>query len=121
MVFLKELKAVLTADDFSINDHLILIISGKNDMEYSTRYTLADLDYDVNDVVDCLKELSIQEYSESLLDIDDDQPPILFVFGKFINGRLVYIKLKIKKNIKKRVLCLSFHYAKYDMKFPYAK
>lgn len=47
-------------------------------------------------------------------------PPLLFVFGKDINGRLVYVKLKIKGNNKKRVLCVSFHYAKEPMKFPYA-
>ena len=66
-----------------------------------------------------LKELTIDEYSETLFDKDDDKPPLLFVFGKDINSRLVYIKLKIKGETTKKVLCLSFHYAKYDMKFPY--
>jgi len=54
-----------------------------------------------------------------LIDKDDDKPPLLFVFGKDINAKLVYIKLKIKGETDKKVLCLSFHYAKYDMKFPY--
>ena len=69
--------------------------------------------------IERLKELTISEYSETLIDRDDDKPPLLFVFGKDVNGRLVYIKLKIKGEIKKKVLCLSFHYAKYDMAFPY--
>ena len=81
---------------------------------------MADLEYDSDDVVSRLKELTLQEYSETLIDKDFDKPPLLFVFGKYINKRLVYIKLKIKGETTKKVLCLSFHYAKYDMTFPYA-
>lgn len=69
-----------------------------------------------------LKELTVVEYSETKIDKDDLTPPLLFVFGKDINRRLVYMKLKIKKkeNLRKHILCLSFHYAKKKMKFPYA-
>ncbi|MBQ9886283.1 MAG: hypothetical protein IJM37_05435 [Lachnospiraceae bacterium] len=42
------------------------------------------------------------------------------VFGKNINDKMVYIKLKIKGEARRKVLCLSFHYAEYDMNFPYA-
>lgn len=38
----------------------------------------------------------LKEYLEPLFDKDDDNPPLLFVFGKDINEKLVYIKLKIK-------------------------
>lgn len=81
---------------------------------------MQELEYDSEDVVERLKELSLQEYVETLIDKDDDKPPLLFVFGKDINNRLVYIKLKIKGETTKRVLCLSFHYAKHKMTFPYA-
>lgn len=80
---------------------------------------MTDLDYDSSDIVERLKELTVSEYSETLIDKDDDKPPLLFVFGKDINSKLIYIKLKIKGEITKRVLCLSFHYAKHDMEFPY--
>jgi hypothetical protein len=79
-----------------------------------------DLDYDTYDVVDRLKELTIEEYSETLIDRDDVNPPLLFVFGKNINSKQVYIKLKIKGQETKYVLCVSFHYAKEKMVFPYA-
>lgn len=118
--FLEELREVLNKEDFSVEDNLILIKSSKDEICYSTSYTMADLEYDAFDVADRLKELTLQEYSETLMDKDDDKPPLLFVFGKDINGRQVYIKLKIKTNTAKRVLCLSFHYAKYEMTFPYA-
>lgn len=50
---------------------------------------------------------------------DDSNPPLLFVFGKSIDNKLVYIKLKIKGNTSKKILCLSFHYARHNMNFPY--
>ena len=117
--FLKELKEVLEDKDFDIDNDLIMIKSKKDQIEYSTNYAMTDLEYDSSDIVERLKELTIDEYSETLFDKDDDKPPLLFVFGKDINSRLVYIKLKIKGETTKKVLCLSFHYAKYDMKFPY--
>ena len=117
--FLEELKEILGDEDFDIDKNLLIIRSRKDEIEYSTNYTLVDLEYDSFDVVERLKELTVAEYSETLIDKDDDKPPLLFVFGKDINAKLVYIKLKIKGETNKKVLCLSFHYAKYDMKFPY--
>jgi len=98
---------------------MIVVKSKKDEIEYSTEYLMVDLDYDESDIVERLKELTLDEYSETLIDKDDDKPPLLFVFGKDINNRLVYIKLKIKGEKSKKVLCLSFHYAKHTMPFPY--
>lgn len=78
-----------------------------------------DLDYDAGDIVERLKELTIREYSETLVDTDDINPPLLFVFGKDINRKQLYIKLKIKGNRTRHVLCVSFHYAEEKMTFPY--
>lgn len=120
-VFLEELKMFLEKVDFNIDTDFILIRKNKkDDMEHSTPYTLLDLDYDIEDVVDRLKELTVEEYSETKIDKDDLDPPLLFVFGKNINRKLIYIKLKIKGDQKRHVLCVSFHYAKDKMKFPYA-
>lgn len=91
----------------------------KGKEQYSTPYTLLDLDYDVNDVVQRLAELTVEEYSETLIDKDDVNPPLLFVFGKDINDRQIYIKLKIKDDPIKHVICVSFHYAEEKMLFPY--
>lgn len=119
--FLEELKMFLKKGDFNIDTDFILIRKNKkDDMEHSTPYTLLDLDYDIGDVVDRLKELTVEEYSETKIDKDDLDPPLLFVFGKNINRKLIYIKLKIKGDQKRHVLCVSFHYAKDKMKFPYA-
>ena len=123
VAFLEELKVFLEGNDFDIDHDLILIKKRKlEDEEYSTPYTLLDLDYNSEDVVNRLKELTVAEYSETKIDKDDFNPPLLFVFGKDINRRLVYVKLKIKKkeNLRTYILCVSFHYAKEKMKFPYA-
>lgn len=122
IAFLNELKLILEKDDFNIDNDLILISKSKKeeDKKFSTPYTLLDLDYDIDDVIERLKELTIEEYSETKIDKDNLNPPLLFVFGKNINNRQVYIKLKIIGNKSKHVLCVSFHYAKNTMTFPYA-
>lgn len=98
---------------------VIIIKSTKDDIQFSTRYLMLDLDYDTSDIVERLKELTLAEYSETLIDKDDSNPPLLFVFGKSIDNKLVYIKLKIKGNTSKKILCLSFHYARHNMNFTY--
>ena len=118
-VFLKELKDILNSEKFNTGEDMIVVKSKKDEIEYSTEYLMVDLDYDESDIVERLKELTLDEYSETLIDKDDDKPPLLFVFGKDINNRLVYINLKIKVEKSKKVLCLSFHYAKHTMPFPY--
>lgn len=122
IAYLDELKSILENADFDIDSDFILISKKKQDedQKYSTPYALLDLDYDTEDVVERLKELTVAEYSETKIDKDDLNPPLLFVFGKNINSKLVYVKLKIKGDQQKYVLCVSFHYAKEKMTFPYA-
>lgn len=122
LLFLNELASILNDANFKIENDLTIIRSSKKQgkEKYSTIYTLLDLDYDAEDIAERLKELTIEEYSETLIDKDDFNPPLLFVFGKDINSRQIYIKVKIKGEEKKRILCVSFHYAERKMYFPYA-
>ena len=118
--FLEKLHLIITDTNFDIDNNLTLINKKKPAEKemFSTPYTLLDLDFDTSDIIERIKELTLQEYWETLFDKDDDNPPLLFVFGKDINCKTVYIKLKIK-DAKKMVLCLSFHYAEYIMNCPY--
>ena len=120
VALLDELHKLLESDNFDINTDLILIRKKKQgeNQKFSTPYTLLDLDYNAEDVVNRLKELKVEEYSETKIDTDNVNPPILFVFGKDINGRLIYVKLKIRDQ-QKQVVCVSFHYAKDKMEFPF--
>lgn len=122
IAFLNELRAILQKEYFNIDTDFILIHKKKKkeDEKFSTPYTLLDLDYDIGDVVERLKELTVEEYSETKIDKDNMEPPLLFVFGKNINNKQVYVKLKIKEEQPRPVLCVSFHYAKEKMLFPYA-
>lgn len=118
---MEQIQTMLQDDGFDVDTDLVLIRKKKK-MEkekFSTPYTLLDLDYDVLDIAERLKELKVEEYSETLFDKDDTNPPLLFVFGKNINSKQVYIKLKIKGNESKHILCVSFHYAEKEMTFPY--
>lgn len=120
--FLNNLKSILEDEEFDSKSNFMLIRSSKEYEEYSTPFTLLDLDYGSEDVIERIKELTIENYSESLVDRDNLEPlAVLFVFGKDINERLVYIKLRIKGIEKRMVVCVSFHYAKEQMSFPYAK
>ena len=70
--FLQELKEVLGSKNFDVGRNFIFIKAKKSKVEFSTPYLLADLDYDATDVVERLKELTIEEYSETLIDKDDE-------------------------------------------------
>ena len=89
-----ELHKLLESDDFDINTDLNLVRKKKqgDNQIFSTPFTLLDLDYNAEDVAERLKEL---------------------------NGKLIYVKLKIRDQ-QKQVVCVSFHYAKDKMEFPYA-
>ena len=72
--FLANLNMILNDKEFNIDKNLIIIKSKKEKEkeQFSTPYTLADLEYDASDIVQRLKELTVQEYSETLFDRDDD-------------------------------------------------
>jgi len=107
--FLSELKDALKND--------CAIFFNQNQKNFST---LMKLDYDVSDVKRELLALEIQNYSETVFDTNNNDPPLLFVFGKMIMNKEVYIKLKVRahgKNIT--TLCISFHFSEHSMNYPY--
>ncbi len=122
ITFLDGLNKLLEREDFDAGRQFMLITKKKPDEEeYSTPYTLLDLDYSMEDVLERIRELTVEEYSETKIDRDNLDPPQLYVFGKKINSRLIYIKLKVRGDPGRTVLCVSFHYAKDRMKFPYRR
>lgn len=111
--FLTQLKDVIDDPNFSIEENLFLIGRPEN------KATLIDLDYDSDDVVKILSELNIENYSETLFDEDNDNPPLLFVFGKEICEKEIYIKIKVRMNPETKIVCVSFHWAQHTMLYPY--
>ena len=111
--FLEDMHGILLDKEFDASKDLYMILTAKN------KAALLDLEFNILDVVEVLKSLTEKEYSHTLLDRGDSNPPLLYVFGKKINDKCLYIKIKIKGELNNKVLCLSFHYAEYDLKYPY--
>lgn len=80
--------------------------------------TLLQLEYSTVHVKKELKDLALQNYSagpvsESLYSGSD-----MWVFGKAIRSREVYIKISMGFQSSK-VLCISFHFSERPMSYPY--
>lgn len=80
--FLEEITRIIDDKGFNIDKHFVLIRSNKDEEDYSTPYTMIDLDFATEDIVDTIRQLTVANYSETLVDRDDANPPLLFVFGK---------------------------------------
>lgn len=68
---------------------------------------------------DLLLGLSVADYCEGPLD-DRDFPGELWVFGKVIEGKEIYIKLKLAGSQSSRLVrVISFHQARESLYYPY--
>ena len=121
--FLLELKKVMSNRDFDVNKERDVILKKKNENSLdpqTTQNTLLKLDFDKNDIADTLKKLSVEEYIETGKDRKDISSPEFYIFGKEVQGNLIYIKIKIRDKINHKVFCVSFHFARYPISnFPY--
>ena len=115
--FLKNLIDYINSKEFNCDEDFFLSYGRGN----KNVNTLAYLGLDTSDVINELKNLSLKDYSETVVDNLDANPRDLYVFGKYINNELIYIKIKLRNvcNSKKQIICLSFHKADHGMNFPY--
>ncbi|MCK4308807.1 MAG: type II toxin-antitoxin system MqsR family toxin [Candidatus Atribacteria bacterium] len=84
--------------------------------------TLLELGLKYSHVKQEILSLTPKEYSQGPL-LDKDQTnyknEYFWIFGKNVQNKLIYIKLKIRKtNEHEETVCMSFHIAEYQMKFP---
>jgi len=80
---------------------------------------ITELGLTLGDVRDAILGLSVVDYCAGPLQ-DRDMPGDLWVFGKVIEGREIYIKLKLARiGPVKRVRIVSFHPAKESLCYPY--
>lgn len=121
--FLLELREIISHSEFDANKDLDIILKKKNENSldpYTTQNTLLELDFDKYDIADTLKKLTIKEYIETGKDRKDTSLPKFYIFGKEVHGKLIYIKIKIRDKINRKVFCISFHFARYPLSnFPY--
>ena len=80
---------------------------------------LSDLGLTKKNLKEEILALSVQDYCEGP-EPDRDRPGEIWIFGKHIAGKEIYIKLKIAQVSKEKIAkCLSFHAANFPLCFPY--
>jgi hypothetical protein len=106
--FLNELKAKI-----SINKILFLDNRSKNFQ------SLLDLEITGKERMNCLSDLKPTDYSEGPIQEDFfGGPREMWVFGKRVKKKEVYIKITLGKTGSDAV-CISFHIAEHPMKYPF--
>ena len=112
--FIHEIKEIIGDKSFHIDTDFFLNTGKEKNMQ-----TLSDLDYNAEDVLEILSGLTVNNYSETLLDTDDQNPPLLNVFGIMIQNKEIYIKIKNRSTPKRKIICVSFHWSEHTMGYPY--
>jgi hypothetical protein len=122
--FLTELKQALRSDEFDCISDLDVLINKKTDSEnvgYTTKETMAELAYNKKDIYNELLSLTEQDYHNTVVDDIDMSLPKFYAFGKLIQNKEVYIKVKIRSRVNRKIFCVSFHFAKFFVSKPYSK
>jgi len=105
--YLQELKQVIGIWG------LIFTSRPKNSIQH-----LADLSITANMRKEIILNLEVNDYSEGPLQETQQGGTEMWVFGKIIKGREIYIKVTISK-ITGVPVCISFHKAETPMNFPF--
>ena len=80
---------------------------------------LLQLGFKYPDIKETLLGLSVEDYCEGPCR-DRDQPGELWVFGKSIENKVVYIKLKLASLGPLRIVrVVSFHFAEHTLEYPF--
>lgn len=89
--------------------------------EPEKRLDSLSINYEI--ALELIMDLTVEDYSEGPKD-DKDQSydGTVWIFGKEVNEKMAYIKLKIDiKKGQEIPKCLAFHEAEFPMKFPLKK
>jgi hypothetical protein len=80
---------------------------------------LLDLEFKYKDVKEALLSLSVDDYSEGPTK-DRKEKGDIWIFGKEIRGKTVYIKIKLASFGPIRIVrVISFHFAEYPIEYPF--
>jgi len=106
-LFLKEFKQIVT------QGRGLDIINRRENLE-----SLSGLGLTKKNCKNEILNLSVSNYCSGP-EPDKDLPGKVWVFGKIIDGKEIYIKLKIAHVNSMRIAkCISFHIANYPLEFP---
>ena len=123
--FLIELRELLTDPAFNIDVDLDVLLKKKSESPtdpYTTVNTLLALDFDKRDVSNQLLSLDVSDYMETFIDDLQSTLPPFYAFAKVIRNKDVYIKVKVRDRQRRKIFCVSFHFARYPFpkSLPYA-
>lgn len=79
---------------------------------------LAELEITPNTRIAIIDTIELEDYSEGPVEEILHGTCEMWVFGKFVKSKEVYIKLSLYSN-NGPVLCISFHVAEHPMSYPY--
>ena len=112
--FLQEVKQTVTRHGGK--DQGWVLVKRKENMD-----CLAELELGFRDVRDIILDLLVTDYCDGPVP-DRDMPGDLWVFGKVIAGKEVYIKLKLAAFGSLRLVrVVSFHIAGESLCYPYKR
>ncbi|UMY65316.1 MULTISPECIES: type II toxin-antitoxin system MqsR family toxin [unclassified Flavobacterium] len=103
--FLREFKAAM-----SISSRILFAARKENEE------TILDLELSQKKVENILASLQLIDYSQGPIPNDQYGNMPMWVFGKNIKGKEVYIKITCANN---GPFCISFHYSRFRMKYPF--
>jgi len=81
---------------------------------------LAELDITPNYRLKVIETKTVEDYSEGPIINTLNKCGDLWVFGKDVKGKEVYIKIALGME-NNRTICISFHKAEYKMMYPFKK
>lgn len=97
-------------------------VAGSNEPSSKTRIFMKAIGYRGVDVHKAVRELDVVDYSSGPLQDDRGRPRDLWVFGRYLEEREVYIKLAAYlAGDAVHTVCVSFHEAKWPLTYPYRK
>lgn len=79
--------------------------------------TLLELEFRTPDVVRTIKELKAEDYCQGPIDDTLNNINSMWVFGKEIKSKEVYIKIT-QGEFNKPVICISFHFSEHPLQYP---
>jgi hypothetical protein len=107
--FLKEFKLLIPT---TAQLHLVFRKDG------STQNTMSILGYTKTNVHAELLQLTSADYNKHEGDRNQPSSPQVWIFGKQIQGKEIYIKIK-KHRAGTKGVCISFHESKWALTYPH--
>lgn len=114
-----EIEAFLKDCSETIQKSFIFRLKPEN------KQTIIELGLTRKNIRDEISSLTIEHYSCGPLK-DHHSTDEVWIFGKEINGKEIYIKLQISKyndpgELVRTLYCMSFHFAKHELDYPFKK